>query len=111
MNIHRKPKWLPSIVDTSATSSLGSISEHHSRLAQPIPTFPTPAAALPSSDYNRFIIRNLDTGDEIDLRNENEENFAENLAEMTGDYDFITFEQRRRENNLRLIQAVKAGDA
>ncbi|OMJ89130.1 hypothetical protein SteCoe_8756 [Stentor coeruleus] len=71
-----------------------------------VPYFPS---LTPSKDI--FIIKNLDTGDEIDIRDENKSSFPSQLAKLlnleTQKDDIEDFYIKKRHMNNQLLQAVK----
>lgn len=99
-------------IKTSDLSSYAteSISEG-AQLAKPIPAIPQGAHSKEPLSDKAFKIRNLDTGGEIDVRDENRPSFAGNMARMVGiPYDDLeNFYTMRRARNIELLSAAQRG--
>lgn len=98
-----------STLESFATDSLCE----GSALAQPIPQIRAGAENQSPIADDAFKIRDLDTGKEIDIRDENRPSFAGHLANILGVPldDLENFYTIRRARNAELLQAAHQGNA
>ena len=68
----------------------------------------------PSTPKNLFIIKNLDTGEELDVRDENKESYPQHLAKVLNledkQFELENFYKNKREMNSKLWQAIERND-
>ena len=57
-----------------------------------------------------YIIKNIDTGESIDIRAMNKENFIQDLSRMVENEDYDDFYSLQRKLNERLWTAVETND-
>jgi len=100
----KQERRLPSPLSTSPSASVRSSHLFHSNLSS-------------IATDQRFKIRNTDTGEEIDLRDENQTDFAQQLAQVLSssqqdvqEYWYHLSSQTKRRNNEALWEAVKRGN-
>lgn len=81
------------------------------QLAKPVPVVPQGIHSKEPLNEMAFKIRNLDTGGEIDVRDENRPSFAGKMARMMGiPYDDLeSFYSMRRARNIELLSAAQRG--
>jgi hypothetical protein len=81
------------------------------QLAKPVPVVPQGIHSKEPLNEMAFKIRNLDTGGEIDVRDENRPSFAGKMAKMMGiPYDDLEgFYSMRRARNIELLSAAQRG--